>query len=287
MPASQANTILRIGLVVLGDRGSAHQGARDRGLLALHGLHVRRGFFQVAARGAGDAQEPDGQHERDGCCGKHRDGDPEQVAASCHGPDREDRSGCGRPHEAGVERDVDEDTSHATGDDRQHEDRLHEHVREVDLVDTAEELDDDGAGGRRLGDALAGNPVAQQDAKPRTGVGLEQEQHRLAGLDDLGRTQRGQDAMVDGVVEEQDLGRLDEDRGQWQQAVVDQGVDDVGGRVTESGHQWADQVEAEHCQRSAQDPGGEVVDEHLEARPRSVANQAVPLLDDPGAQAGP
>ena len=100
-------------------------------------------------------------------------------------------------------------------------------------MDAAEEVDDDRAGGGGLGDALAEQREGEQQAQARAGVGLEQEQDRLAGVLRLGGAQRGQDALVDGVVQEQDLGRLDEDRGQRQQAVGDQGVDDVRGEPAE------------------------------------------------------
>ena len=52
-------------------------------------------------------------------------------------------------------------------------------------MDAAEEVDDRRAGRRRLGDALAEDHVGQQQAQTGAGVGLEQEQDRLAVLGDL------------------------------------------------------------------------------------------------------
>ena len=71
---------------------------------------------------------------------------------------------------------------HATGDGAEQQDRLHQHVREVDLVDAAEELDD--RRGRRgaLGQPGAEDRVGQQHTEAGAGVGLQQEQDRLAGL---------------------------------------------------------------------------------------------------------
>ena len=68
------------------------------------------------------------------------------------------------------------------------------------------------------------NRVGKQQTEARAGVGLQQEQDRLALFSGLLDAQRGQHAMVDGVVEEQHLGRLDDDAGQRQQAVFDQPV---------------------------------------------------------------
>ena len=66
--------------------------------------------------------------------------------------------------------------------------------------------------------------VGEQQAEAGPGVRLEQEQDRLALLGRLVDAERGEHAVVDGVVEEQHLGRLDDEAGQRQQAVVDQPV---------------------------------------------------------------
>ena len=92
--------------------------------------------------------------------------------------------------------------------------RLHQHVREVDLVDAAEELDDDRGRARSGAAARAEEEERQQDAEAGAGVRLDHEQDRLALLGGLGRTERAEHAVVDGVVEEQHLGRLDQDRRQ-------------------------------------------------------------------------
>ena len=84
-------------------------------------------------------------------------------------------------------------------------------------------------GAEALASALAEDRERQQQAQARAGVGLEQEQDRLAVSGASVVPERREDAVVDRVVEEQHLGRLDEDRGQRQQVVVDQEVDAVAG----------------------------------------------------------
>ena len=195
------------------------------GLLALHRLHLGGGLREVALVLAPvGLEQHDRDHEGDGRGTEDPQRDAEEVAARGLRVDREDRAGCRRGAQPDVEQHEQEDARHATGDRRQDHLRLHQHEREVDLVDAAEELDDRRARGRRLGHALAEDGVGQQQAEARAGVGLEQEQHRLARLRGLLDAERGQHAVVDRVVEEQHLGRLDEQRGQRQQAVVDQEV---------------------------------------------------------------
>lgn len=81
-------------------------------------------------------------------------------------------------------------------------------------MDTAEEVNDGSTGSRSLRGAAAEEHVSQQDAEAGAGVGLKQEEDGLALVQGLLDAQRCEDTVVDGVVEEEDLGRLDEDAGQ-------------------------------------------------------------------------
>ena len=77
---------------------------------------------------------------------------------------------------------------------------------------------------------LPATKKATQQAQAGAGVGLEQEVDRVAGLLGRSATPSGrQHAVVEGVVQEQDLGGLDDDGGQGQHAVLDQDVDDGAG----------------------------------------------------------
>src|SRR5699024_3437300 len=123
------------------------QGAGDGGLLALHLLHLRGGGGDVAVVLLADLEEQGGQGEADRRRGEHCQGDPQVRVAGGDAEDREERAGGGRGDQAGAEGDVHRDTGHAAADRGEDEDRLHQHVGEVDLVDAAEELDDRRAGG--------------------------------------------------------------------------------------------------------------------------------------------
>src|SRR5512143_402454 len=97
----------------------------------------------------------------------------------------------------------------------------------------AEEVDNHGAGSGFLEHSLASNIEGDQQAQAWTWIGLKQEVDRTTrGLG--GRhTERRENAVVDGIVEEQDLGRFDEDRSQRQQAGSDQPVDQRTSRIAE------------------------------------------------------
>ena len=267
MPASQANTMSWIGPVL-----AAGLGVGERASDAIDFLPFIASIW-LRWRPAGrrprrpvhlQQERPDQEgHQRRA---EHTQGDPEEVPPGRLRVDREDRARGRRSAQPDVEQHEQEDAGHATGDRGEDQLGLHQHVREVDLVDAAEELDDQRARGRGLGQALAEERVGQQQAQAGAGVGLEQEQHRLALLRGLLDAERRQHAVVDGVVEEEHLRRLDEDRGQRQQAVVDQGLDRLAEPV---GDLSAGSGRGGTCRATAitrgQDAGGEVVDQHLEA----------------------
>ena len=84
-------------------------------------------------------------------------------------------------------------------------------------------------------------------SRPSPGPGLASSRNRtdLPFSDASVGAERGQHTVVDGVVEEEDLGRLDEHRGERQQVVVDQGLDAVAERLDHLVHDGADAEEAE------------------------------------------
>ena len=132
-------------------------------------------------------------------------------------------------------------------------------------MDAADELDEDRAGSGGARRARAEDGEGEEHAETGAGVRLEQEQDALSFLERLRGAQRREDALVDGVVEEQDLGRLDHDAREGQQVVVHEEADAAAedrrdraddGREAEVGADREDRAE---------DAGGEVVDQHLEA----------------------
>ena len=162
---------------------------------------------------------------------------------------------------------------------------VHQNIREVDLVDTAEYVHDQSAGSGVLSSLILGeHPVSEQDACACAGVGLDQVEYGLSKCLDLLSSERCEDTVVDRVVQEQDLSGLYEDRYQRKESCIDKDVNAALQEYQNSCHNRADQVEAYDCEEHAQDTDGEVVYQHLEACLNLAFDRLVELLDDPAAQ---
>ena len=101
---------------------------------------------------------------------------------------------------------------------------------------------------------------------------------------DLLCSERSEDAVVDRVVQEQDLGGLYEDRNQRKESCIDQDVNAALQEDQNACHDRSDHIEAYDRQEHAQDTDGEVVDQHLEACGDLAFDSLVEFLDDPAAQ---
>ena len=131
---------------------------------------------------------------------------------------------------------------------------------------------------------LAEEAVGQQDTKTGTGVGFQHIHDGAAGLSGLACTDGAEDAVVDGVVQEQYLGRLNKDGHQRQQAVRHKEVHTGGQHGEDGSHERADDVVAEDGQQHTQNADGEVVDQHLETGGDMAFHLLIELLDDPAGQ---
>ena len=151
-------------------------------------------------------------------------------------------------------------------------------------MDATEEVNDGGTGGGLLGGATAEHHVCQQHPQTRTRVRFDQEEDGATLLGGLLDPQRREDAVVDGVVEEEDLGRFDEDGSQRQQTVGDQEVDATGQGAGEHLDEGTYDEEGEDGAQHADDAGGEVVDQHLEAALDPAFHRLVEALDGPATQ---
>ncbi len=151
-------------------------------------------------------------------------------------------------------------------------------------MDATEEVDDGGAGGRLLGGAATEHHVGQQHAHARARIRFDQEEDGATLLGGLLDPQRREDAVVDGVVEEQDLGRFDEDGGEGQQVVVHQEADTARQHAGEHLDEGTDHEEGEDGQQHADETGGEVVDQHLETALDASIHRLVEALDGPAAE---
>ena len=188
-------------------------------------------------------------------------------------------------YKADVEDGVEEHCRNGAADGSEKQQGVHQNIREVDLVDTAENVHDQSAGSGILGCLVIGeHPVSEQYACACAGVGLNEIEYGLAELLNLLCSERSEDTVVDSVVQEQDLSGLYEDGDQRKETCLDQDVNAAGQNYQNACHKRADQVEAYDREEHAQDTNGEVVDQHLEACRDLAFDCLVELLDHPAAQ---
>ena len=97
-------------------------------------------------------------------------------------------------------------------------------------------------------------------------------------------TQRREDTVVNGVVEEQDFRRFNKDRCQWQHVMDNH---EVNARSQHFGQGFNNRANAEECQNSEDHPDdacGEVIHQHLKTGFDLTVYPAVEVLNAPAAQ---
>ncbi|MNZ81537.1 hypothetical protein D3C78_1002080 [compost metagenome] len=117
-----------------------------------------------------------------------------------------------------------EHTRHTAEDNGQDQTWVHQHVWEVNFVDTTQEVDDCRAACRLFRAAATKEHIRQQNTHTRTWVCFNQEEDGLAEFMRLLNTQRREDTVVNCVVEEQDFRRFNKDGRQRQHVVNDHEV---------------------------------------------------------------
>ena len=148
-------------------------------------------------------------------------------------------------------------------------------------MNAAEQLDDHRSGGRLPGVPLAESPAGQQDTEAGAGIRIHQEEHALAHLRRLLYAQRRHDSMVDGVVQEEHLGRIHQ---HCQQRVEFMGEHPVHAGAQQAGyprngmpyHQIAG-----YGQQHGDYAEGEIVYQHLEAGADFPLHQLVEAFHAP------
>ena len=121
-------------------------------------------------------------------------------------------------------------------------------------MNTTEEVDDDSAGcGILCCLVFCEHPVCEQNAEARARVSFKHVHDGLAGCLDLLSTDRCEDTVVNSVVEEQDLGRLDKDCGQREKVVLDKNINTCGQNCEDCCHERADYIVAEDCDQHTDD----------------------------------
>ncbi len=151
-------------------------------------------------------------------------------------------------------------------------------------MDTPEEVDDGSATGGLLGIATAEEHIRHQHAHTRAWVRFDQEEDRLTGFAGLLDTQRREDTVVDGVIQEQNFCRFNEDRGQRQQVVLHHQIHARGENMRQTFNQRTNRQEGEDGQQHADDACREVVNQHFEARFDLAINLTVEGFNGPAAQ---
>ena len=203
---------------------------------------------------------------------RHRRGDQhpgqhdEGLAFGSHGQHRNDAAGRSRRHQSGPGKRKEQQpggTARNRGEDQR---RARQDIGKIDFVDTAEELDDYGAGCRLAHIAAAEKTAGQQYAQPGPGIRFQQEHDRLPGFAGLLDADRREDAVVQGIIEEQHLGRLDQKRHERQQSVADHDLHAVADQQRQPRHRTADDPIAQYGQQHTEDAYREIAHEHLEAR---------------------
>ena len=119
-------------------------------------------------------------------------------------------------------------------------------------MNAAQEMDDDGAW-RRITRCLVcrTQPVCQQHTQARARVGLQHIHDGLAGLRRLFHADRRKDAMVERIVEKQDLRRFHEDGDQRQQPIFQQDAYAGTEHAEDAGHERTDEIIAQNGKEHA------------------------------------
>src|SRR5512145_2326299 len=91
-------------------------------------------------------------------------------------------------------------------------------------MNTAEEVNDHGARCGVLELSLAGNIIRNQQTKTWSRIGFQKEVDRATRFLCSSHTQRRQNSMIDGVIQEQDLGRFNNDGSNRQKSGTDKPV---------------------------------------------------------------
>ena len=202
----------------------------------------------------------------------------------CHRQYSKDRTRRCRRNQTTAQDSQREHASHTTEDNGQNQTRIHQHIREVDFVDTAQEVDDCRTARRLFSATTTKEHVRQQHAHTRTWVSFNQEEDGFTQFMGLLNAQRREDTVVNGVVEEQDFRRFNKDRRQRQHVMDNH---EVNARSQHFGQGFNNRANAEECQNSEDHPDdacGEVIHQHLKTGFDLTVYPAVEVLNAPAAQ---
>jgi hypothetical protein len=133
-----------------------------------------------------------------------------QSPFGCHGDIGKDASRRRRGHQPRVRQNKSCRRGHPPGNHGEDGEGIHQDVGEVDFVNAAQKVNNDGSGRGLLDFPLTAQPVRREQAESGARIALQQKEDGFAGLLRFGYSQRRQDTVVDGVVDEQDFSRFDD-----------------------------------------------------------------------------
>ena len=152
-------------------------------------------------------------------------------------------------------------------------------------MNAAEQMNDDGARCGLLGFCvLAEKHVCEQNAKSGTRICFQHIHDRLSGLRCVSCCQRSKNAMIDGIVEEQYLCRLNKNCNQRQNTVRNQNVYTGCEHSQNSAHNRTDNCISQNGENHADNASREVVNQHLKACRHMSFHLFVKLLDAEAAE---
>ena len=246
-------------------------------------LVARGGEFLIT--GGGHAAHKDaGNKERHHATGGDRTEHRGITAFGRHRQYGENRARRGGRNQTAVHKDEGEDAGHAARNHRQQQTRIHQHIGEINFVNAAEEMDDGSAASGLLGGTLAEQHIREQYAEAGAGVRFNQEENGAANFLRLRNAERRENTVVDGIVQEENLRRFDENRSQRQQIVFDEKIHTGRERTGKPFHRRPDDDKRQQRQQHTNNAGGKIVHQHLETALDLALNGLVKLLDCPTAE---
>ena len=148
-------------------------------------------------------------------------------------------------------------------------------------MNAAQEMDDDRARcGILCRFVFGAEPVCKQDTKARSRISLQHVHDGLAGLGCLLYADRRENTVVDRIVQEKHLRRLDEDCRERKEICVRKSFNACREDRKDRCHERADEEVSENRDQHTEDTHGKVVDQHLKACRHMAVHRLIELFDD-------
>ena len=132
-------------------------------------------------------------------------------------------------------------------------------------MDSAKRLDDDCSRCGLLRAAFSECPAGKEYSKTRSRVGLEQEHYRFSDFIGLLDSDRGEDAVIYGVVQEHHLCRFNDQGYKWKEMMLDENHSKLAQSLCQPYHNISYEHISEDRQKHTDDTYREIIDQHLES----------------------